>query len=417
MPRVNLYLLVPLLILLCWSLFMTFNAKYDVRMGEWVLHVNHDRFWEAAPGSFAYRTSLGYSYELLALICFVFMIGRSIEGQSWKWIIGCFAILGACVALVGMGHRIMGIDSVWAVESLNKPKTFFAPFVYGANAGSFMNLTMLIAVALAIAAWRKRKPNWASFWAICAGLCVLGVIFTASKAGIILFLAQMIIFILWTRKQLVTLLKEVWEVMSAMSLEKKATVGAVLFIFVFFAISGANFLITRVDTFLGAIEKDGRSYTIEGRLELMEMMWKLVTIPDEASWHGFGPGSFGQLMIFYLEKDSVVGRSDFGHCDPLQTLVEWGYLGTACWFFIGGGAVVRGIFLLWKGDHAVSDQIMIKALCVALVMVGLHSCFDFPLSIFSIHLVAMGFCAMLWCFPKSSRSNFRDADEGLTGGR
>ena len=63
---------------------------------------------------------------------------------------------------------------------------------------------------------------------------------------------------------------------------------------------------------------------------------------EEASWHGFGPGTFRHLVPYFNTEvgTEIDGVWLYGHCDPLQTTVEWGWLGAAAWLVIGGGAVL-----------------------------------------------------------------------------
>lgn len=98
------------------------------------------------------------------------------------------------------------------------------------------------------------------------------------------------------------------------------------------------------------------------------------------------------------------GRFDETHCDPVQTIFEWGYLGALCWFILGIGAVVRGIYLVLKKLPPPEDTHLVKAMIISLVGVGIHSCFDFPLSLLSIHIIAVAFCTVLWTIARNSDS-------------
>lgn len=98
------------------------------------------------------------------------------------------------------------------------------------------------------------------------------------------------------------------------------------------------------------------------------------------------------------------GRFDETHCDPVQTIFEWGYLGALCWFILGIGAVVRGIYLVLKKLVPPEDTHLVKAMIISLVGVGIHSCFDFPLSLISIHIIAVAFCTVLWTIARNSDS-------------
>ena len=134
---------------------------------------------------------------------------------------------------------------------------------------------------------------------------------------------------------------------------------------------------------------------------MMRLMLRM-SAPDEAGWHGFGAGTFRHLVPYFAVDEAAegvaAGRWWHGHSDPLQTLVEWGYLGALGWGFLGFGAMWCGWVLVRKRPPPVrtGDVALLRGIMIALAGVGVHSCFDFPLSIYSIHLVAMLLCATLF---------------------
>ena len=132
--------------------------------------------------------------------------------------------------------------------------------------------------------------------------------------------------------------------------------------------------------------------------------------PNEAYWHGSGPGTFPYLIPFYIPKESKLEVAwEYGHCDPLQTILDWGYFGALAWFTIGIGGVARGAYLLLKRKVPHDDIHLVKGMIISLIGVGIHSCFDFPLSILSIHLVAISLCGILWTIYRNQEPDQLDS--------
>lgn len=404
-PRINLYYLAALLGLIAWGAFMVYNWQYDLKLFEFIWHKPESRPFGDLPGTFAFTTSLGYLYEVFVLLLASLMIARCLETSAWKGILAVLAALGLAVVIIGLGHKTLGIESVWNVASNNKPDTFFAPFVYNANAASFLNLTFMIALGLALG---LRSSSEQAFRILCAvaALIAIGIIATASKAGFLILFLQTILFLLLQYKAILNAKRKFRpNRKSGLQLERRIAVGLVVIIFLTFSIGSIGHLFFRVQTMVTEIESTGASSTVEGRIEYIDIMTTLIKTPDEVDWHGFGPGTFAHVMIWYIKPEHTVGRSDFGHCDPLQTIVEWGYPGAFLWFFIGLGAIVRALHLLETATLTPEKAHLIKALICALFGVGLHSLIDFPLSIFSIHLTAILLCAILWSIrPDPSES-------------
>ncbi len=404
LPRAHPIAKVCFIGLLLWGGFMVSNAQYDIRMFEFILNPIKDRPFPDAPGSFTLMTSRGYLIEVLALFVLLAMIARSVESDHILGVLGLIALTGALVTITGLLHKMIGWKAIWNAPGQVLPETYFAPFVYNANAAAFLNLTTMVALGLAfhnLVDQRKGKRKTFSLWLTIAGICALGVLASASKAGAAILVAQFGCFLVLN----FTLAKkhsiQLFQGAKFLSTEKKLVIGSTLLLFLIFAVSSADLLITRVTEILTQMDEKGSSSTIQGRIHYIGIMKHLIATPDEVDWHGFGPGSFGTVMFWFREisPGHIVGRTDYGHCDPLQTIVEWGYPGAFFWFVLGAGAIVRGFYLITGKRVMGRDRALIKALMIGVFFVGLHSCFDLPLSIFAVHLIAVTGCCVLWCFP------------------
>jgi len=115
---------------------------------------------------------------------------------------------------------------------------------------------------------------------------------------------------------------------------------------------------------------------------------------------GFGPGTFSVVFPFFAgaigDPTQIVWL--FLHNDYLQTIMEWGWLGSLLWgtvFF--GGTIVATRGLLNSGRYWLPRQrLLLSLVLVSLVGVGTHAAVDFPLQISSIQLYVAVYLGTCW---------------------
>jgi len=120
---------------------------------------------------------------------------------------------------------------------------------------------------------------------------------------------------------------------------------------------------------------------------------------------GFGPGTFAVVFPTYQRTHDFGGREfpsfwvtgfwKHAHQDYLQTLIEWGYLGTSLWALIIGGGICCGVsaWLKWRNDF--SGRWFLLCAIVGIAATLVHSLVDFPLQVASIQFyvcVLLGIC-------------------------
>jgi O-antigen ligase len=142
---------------------------------------------------------------------------------------------------------------------------------------------------------------------------------------------------------------------------------------------------------------------------------------------GFGPGTFPAFGDSYLEGEPILRYQHFeaAHQDYLQTVIEWGWVGTFFWAlllvpplvfllraalrsprsakrtFEGyriGWADHLGAFL--KGVPDSSDPCIAAAGATAFLLTALHALVDFPMQIASIQLYFLTIAALGWSLRK-----------------
>jgi hypothetical protein len=130
-----------------------------------------------------------------------------------------------------------------------------------------------------------------------------------------------------------------------------------------------------------------------------------------AGWFGHGPGSWTAVASHEFSHSYV--RSFYlwvqtAHSDPLQTFVEWGWIGGAALLVLGLGALARlGRSVSLRsagGNQAMSfDAALDTAVWLAIAGIGVQACFDFPLQVTSLLLPTAALVGLGWSAPLPAR--------------
>jgi O-antigen ligase len=127
-------------------------------------------------------------------------------------------------------------------------------------------------------------------------------------------------------------------------------------------------------------------------------------VPD-AGVMGFGPGTFRVIFPSYQGTYDFGSRTvplfwkdgffEHAHEDYLETLIEWGYLGTLFWSVLVFGGIARGAMRYFQKQTSLSLRWLLLCSLLALGGTLAHALIDFPLQIASIQLyvfVLLGIC-------------------------
>jgi len=123
-------------------------------------------------------------------------------------------------------------------------------------------------------------------------------------------------------------------------------------------------------------------------------------LPD-AGLFGFGPGTFRVVFPAYNvgSANPAPGSWRFLHEDYLQTLLEWGWLGSSLWALLFFGAITVGIRSCMKyarRDWTPRRLVLQPLVIIALLGVALHALVDFPFQIESIQLYVATYLGLCW---------------------
>jgi hypothetical protein len=371
------------------------NARADYLVSDLAFNEFDHRLWESGPGSVARNVSITKMVEISGLFLLFFAAVRARESGVWKLLLAILPLLGVVVTFVGIAHRVMDARSIWFEEGQRLPETFFAPYVYNGSAGAFLNLAGATAFSFWVASFWSSSRSKKIGWGIVTVICFLGVIATASKGSFLMLLATLALSLLFHRKRLVAFWPEFRGQIMGRGVEGKLILICVTAIIFAFAAVGVPRLITRMDNLIEDAQ-DGSASTVDGRLGIMRVMLKMSSL-DEGGFGGFGPGSFEYVVpYFFVDKDYFLpGRWINGHSDPLQLVVEWGYVGAALWLVFGIGGLVNAMNSLKKQGDADSPP-LVRGMMIALIVMSIHSAFDFPFGILSVKCAAIFLLGLLW---------------------
>ncbi|HEY8899169.1 MAG TPA: O-antigen ligase family protein [Chthoniobacterales bacterium] len=303
----------------------------------------------------------------------------------------------------------------------------FATYRYWGNGASFLNLMWPALAGIGVQMALTRGRGW-SIWLAGALLVFAALYVNLSKAGQALGVVGLIAFVLVSLFYLVRNERQVFRRISWPAL----LAGAIPLILLFAALPIAMPW-NRWNSLMGS--------TFAGNDRLMAYRLFVKLIPD-AGWTGFGAGTFRLVHLQYFSNEPNIANYPFwvAHEDYIQTLVEWGYIGTAFWGLI----LITGTCLLLAGKTSAngrsrfpeefgyeygigeklrkffdaipaSDAPLVKrGAFVAIMLTALHAAVDFPMQIVSIQFYFLIWVALGWRVLRAKAERRRQAASALS---
>jgi O-antigen ligase len=154
----------------------------------------------------------------------------------------------------------------------------------------------------------------------------------------------------------------------------------------------------RLDKSVGRWSQIGNQLSNDARWLAAEAAMKGI---PEAGWFGFGPGTF-RVAFPYLTGylgERLEGVWRFLHQDYLQTVLEWGYAGSALWVWLFAGAFIaaaRSLRSARADEWTPRRKLLLRVVLLAVATVLLHAAVDFPLQIASIQLYVATYLGICW---------------------
>jgi len=250
-----------------------------------------------------------------------------------------------------------------------------------------LNLVMPPAVGLAVRAFTKPEPPLLrSLWLTNGLLVCVSVLANTSRMAQLLGLVLLLILFGGPVRQ----------ALSRVSRAERglAIGGAFLLVLTALAVGQASRLDQPWQRWLAFRSQ----FPADARWLVAQAAWRG---SGDAGWFGLGPGTF-RVTFPYLTGylgDRVNGVWRFLHDDYLQTLLEWGRVGSVLWgAFLFGGLffAVRNLRSVHAIDWSPRRRIFLPLICLSLGATAIHATVDFPLQIASIQLFVFTYLGVCW---------------------
>jgi len=391
-----------------WSAAWNAESYFDPYLLRFIPETKWLHFW---PSTIDSQISNATMERLSALLLMTLVSANAGRSQTWRRrVLVTMAGTGISIAIFGIAQKLARAPLLfWEPERFGE--TVFAMYRYHANAGAYLNLIWPICGALAMGAFEKRyTPLQRAVWVPAIFVILAGLVLNVSKgaqmvAVVMMMASGLLVFLLtkakgrfWGRGGLASLL----------------AFGAIMATVI--TIGWKPVVERWAEFFHGDPANEGRIWMARACLDMIR----------DRPCYGFGPGAFVLVFPFYSKPygRSLEGFWHYAHCDYLQTLVEWGIIGSLLWALLISGGIglqlkrilaerghrgrsrrgeetafdleQRGAFDesgLKSGREQISSALD-AAVLLSLGGVLLHAAFDFPLQIASIQLyfaVLLGF--------------------------
>jgi len=311
------------------------------------------------------------------------------------------------IALTGTGMVFLGLAQRWTHAKAifwnlyeNAGEYFFGVYRYHANAGSLMNLTLPLLAGLSfLSLIDSHRKSERALWITATVATVAGSFVNVSRAS-----------------SAITMLLCLAIIVAAGSRLACRRRGQSLAMIVIIAVTSLALLIPVTLSF--GVEKSLHRWTHPGnrsafwggdRIRTAEAI--VQSLLPRTGFFGSGPGTFEQSFssVNLHRETPVAGRWDMAHDDYLQTLSEWGAIGSVFWALLIGGGILNALARFRHGTSMTLD-VFNAAGILAMVGVLIHALVDFPLQIASIQLFTACIAGGLW-----GARNHGDAAGGTSG--
>lgn len=294
-------------------------------------------------------------------------------------------INASILALEAILQRLSGTNKLLWIKEPWMDKTAllqFGPYAYRANAASYFNLMWPVCLGFWLVLRQSAKPSLraghrfgsGSYLVLLPGAVLMAAcpVISTTRGGAIVAVASLlatVALLLWsTRKE------SPWFRLGACLLFA-VILGLAAFL-------GLKDLVPRLQT----IFTDHMSQRLEIYKNARPMAQQFPVL-------GTGPGSFSSLYQLYREDATQVWQA-YVHDDWLETRITFGWVGFGIILLMLGAVVARWS---WGGGGIPVPWQFAAMIWVALGGCLLHGKFDFPFQIYSIVLLFLLLCAILFC--------------------
>jgi hypothetical protein len=368
----------------------------------WGMTANPKAYWEPAlglllplqspvewlPGTLNKAVSHSWMLLFSGLFGLVIICSDLAHSRIWRarlW--NTLALSGFLVATFGLLQRSSGAANVFWTPSKPGNHTFFGPFVYHGNAASFLLLPAVLAAARALYAILRDQASISKlFWTMASLTLLTALMVNTSRAGAVLGISASFTFLILSRP--------VWPPRTTKLSSLSRLIG----------ISAALAAIAALGIAIGwdkTISRLSATTTSDLAVRFQAAAAALPCALD-AGTLGFGTGSFPYAFRIYQQQAGLPLSSFWKelHCDPVQAIIEWGWLGFLLWLTLFPGALLHA----WRHRRPPADSsldyLLLSSATAGLLCLFLNSTIDFPLQVPSIMTSTAALTGLLWGLGK-----------------
>ena len=384
----TLIIIASAVLVLGWAMTLNAHSIYD---SDFFIFISRQNLLPSAPGSVDAAISTAWMVRATLLIGVIVLVADLTRNPVWLlrlwWTI---AIAGGSIALLGLLQKATAAPMIFwqPAKRWGESPIFFACYYYHGNAGAYLNL--VLPPALGLAARAVMRPRGSVVKAISLILALLIVAAVAANTSRVAELIGAIMTLLL----LVSFIRAALRRRRAVEY-KTLLLGAVLVVCTLFAMARVSHLdepLQRWNEFRSHLPVDARWLASRAALRAV----------GDASFFGFGPGTFRVIFPYYTSGlgPGIEGIWRFLHEDYLQTVLEWGWLGSALWGVVFFGGIFVAIRNLRMPERAPGwrprYRRFLPLIVLALLGVALHALVDFPLQIASLQLYVAVYLGICW---------------------
>lgn len=413
LPRVPLIplVLLALLNLQGWIMVADPKAFFDKTTWRFVLL---EKAYPYLPGTLDSTNSGKAMWVISGLsLGFIMLCDLAAQPRWRKRLLMVMAVTGAAIAIIGITLKVGGrpwMELVWKPSTISNNN--FAFYRYHGNAAVFLYLTWPLALAFSLG----RLPDWKRSyeylgWIFAFIAIFVGVMVNISKAGVLISVVMLALFLRWRwhvrqrRKQEGVSTAPVSK--AAPSLMNRVYLGMVAIIVCFS-------LVYIVATAVNSISGWTRWVQLQEETPMSRSVFDRVLVYMAASraaggagWFGYGPATFSLVFPYYTAgyNGYLYGFWLFAHEDYLETLIEWGWVGSGLWGLFYFGGLARGLWNWWRPANFSNseERMLLFACCLGLGATAIHASVDFPFQITSLRLYLLALLAVCWNAPYYAR--------------
>ena len=376
--------------LTCIGAWMVLNAKsiYD---SDFSFFTPIRTFAPPLAGSVDYVISAAWMVRgalLLGTMLFVSDLSRSSRWLLRLWYV--IGLVGGSIALLGLLQKATGAQMIFW-QPPPPPEfgvtTFFATYFYHGNAGAFLNLVWPLSAGLVIRAFtRPGRSGMRALWVVVFIVTIAGVLANTSRMAQLVALVLLVVIGSYFGPMLLKRLSG--------AQKSVAVAGGLAVALALIALAQA----THLEQPLNRWQSVGERIPNDARWQASRMA--LGVVPS-AGLFGFGPGTFRVVFPGYNAGSSnpIPGTWRFLHQDYLQTILEWGWVGSILWalLFFGGIVISIASYKRYARPEWTPRRRVLQPLAmIALTGVALHALVDFPFQIESVQLYIATYLGICW---------------------